>query len=173
MALAVCRICAAEVPRCSECPLARGCVAKKTGQAGVIPFRPKRKPAPHYDIAACVIRRGDKVLISQRRAHQMLGGLWEFPGGKRLPGEALEETARRELREEMGIEIRVGTCLCVVKHAYSHFRITLYAFDCRHVSGRPSALASDQVRWVPVRRLREYPFPAADREIIDRLCPAG
>ena len=99
----------------------------------------------------------------------MLAGLWEFPGGKQEPGETLPQSLERELMEETGIRVAVGRELCVVRHAYSHFRITLHAFLCRHVSGRPRQLANAGVRWVPVGGLDAFPFPAADRRILIAL----
>jgi A/G-specific adenine glycosylase len=132
-------------------------------------MRPKRKTTPHHAIAACVIRKQDKVLITRRRADQMLGGLWEFPGGKQQRGESLQQTARREIREELGIGIRVGRRLCRIRHAYSHFSVTLHTFECRHVRGAPRAIEVAALKWVPVNRLRRYPFSAADIKIIDVL----
>jgi A/G-specific adenine glycosylase len=166
-------VCRPAGPRCTACPLRRWCVARRDARTADLPVRSRRGAGPHYDIAAAVIRRGNKVLIARRRQDRMLGGLWEFPGGKRHPGETLAETARRELIEETGLEISVGALLCETRHAYTHFSITLYAFDCRPIRGRARPLDADELRWVPVERLRDYPFPAADREIIDLLTAGG
>ena len=129
----------------------------------------KRKKIPHYHVAACVIRKGHRVLISQRRQDQMLGGLWEFPGGKKHRNETIEAAAVRELKEEAGIDIRVEKEIMIVKHAYSHFTITLHALECVHVRGRAKAIESDAVRWVHIRDLSQYAFPSADRQIIEAL----
>jgi A/G-specific adenine glycosylase len=99
----------------------------------------------------------------------MLGGLWEFPGGKRERGETLAAAARREIREETGVRVRVGRKLCLVRHAYSHFRIRLHAFECAYEGGRAQARTSAEVRWAPIGRLRDYPFPTANRRILDVL----
>jgi len=99
----------------------------------------------------------------------MLGGLWEFPGGRRQATESLEETARREILEETGLRVRVGAEICVVKHAYTHFSITLHAFECRHVSGTPRPLCSQAVKWVHLCDLDPYPFPSASRKILAAL----
>ena len=69
-----------------------------------------------------------RLLIAQRPLDGLLGGLWEFPGGKRESGESLPDCLQRELREELAIEVEVGDCLAVVEHAFTHFRITLHAF---------------------------------------------
>jgi A/G-specific adenine glycosylase len=99
----------------------------------------------------------------------MLGGLWEFPGGKCEPGESLVECLRREIREELGLEIEVGDSLAVVKHAYSHFRMTLQAFDCRYLNGVPRSLGCAEWRWVRIDELAGLPFAVADQKIIAAL----
>jgi A/G-specific adenine glycosylase len=99
----------------------------------------------------------------------MLGGMWEFPGGKRQAGETIEEAGRREIIEELGLEVAVGREICRVNHAYSHFTMTLHALECRPVKGRPRPIACAAVKWVAERRLRDYPFPGADRQVLDAL----
>ncbi len=92
-------------------------------------------------MTAAITRRDDgRILIAQRPTDGMLGGLWEFPGGKRELGESLEACLKREIREELGIEIAVEHQVGVVKHAYTHLRITLYAFVCRYINGEPQTL---------------------------------
>ncbi|HNT77790.1 MAG TPA: (deoxy)nucleoside triphosphate pyrophosphohydrolase, partial [Anaerolineae bacterium] len=95
----------------------------------------------------------------------MLGGMWEFPGGKRQTGETLPEALRRELQEEMAIDIAVGEQLTVVKHAYTHFRITLYAFACRWVAGVPQCLACDAFQWATPAEMQALPMAVTDRKI--------
>ena len=124
---------------------------------------------PHYDIAAGVIWCCEQVLIAQRPPRGLLGGLWEFPGGKREPGESLEKCLRREVLEELGIAVQVGARVASVKHAYTHFRITLHAFHCQYLSGEPQCTACTAWRWVTPRELGRYAFPAANRKIIDML----
>jgi A/G-specific adenine glycosylase len=162
-------VCKPRNPNCAQCPLKRWCVAHAKGLTATIPVRPSRKPVPHIDVAACVIRRGDRLLIARRRPDQMLGGLWEFPGGKQEPGETLEQTAVREIAEEIGIEIRVVRKLGAIKHAFSHFKMTLHVFECRPQRGRARAVAVDAVKWVNIDELATYPFPAADQKIIQWL----
>jgi len=99
----------------------------------------------------------------------MLGGLWEFPGGRREPAETLRECLARELKEELEIEVEVGEPFLTVKHAYSHFRITLSTFHSRLTEGEPKAIACDEWRWVHPLKLGQYAFPRADLRIIERL----
>ena len=121
-------------------------------------------------IGVGVVRNGAcEVLIDQRLNEGLLGGLWEFPGGKQEPGELIVETIRRELEEELAIEVEVGAELIVVEHAYSHKRLRFVVHLCTWLSGEPQPLASQQVRWVRPDRLGEYPFPAANAQIIAAL----
>ena len=120
-----------------------------------------------------VLNGAGEVLIDQRLNEGLLGGLWEFPGGKQEPGELIVETIRRELEEELAIEVEVGAELIVVEHAYSHKRLRLVVHLCTWVSGEPQPLASQQVRWVRPEQLGEYPFPAANAQIIAALLGAG
>jgi mutator protein MutT len=96
----------------------------------------------------------------------MLGGLWEFPGGKRRPGEELSACLQREIMEELAIEIQVKELLVRVQHSFTHFNMTLYAFDCLWLSGKPQCLGCTDLRWVELHELDAFPFPVADQKII-------
>jgi len=162
-------ICTPRRPACPRCPLSELCRARLLNIQESLPVRRPTKPLPHYDIAAGVIWRGKHVLIAQRPPHGLLGGLWEFPGGKREPEESLEECLVREVREELGIEIRVRQPVTTVEHAYTHFRITLYAYHCQYVSGEPQAIGCTAWKWAAFEELNEYAFPAANHAIIAAL----
>jgi len=162
-------VCTPRGPRCAVCPLRGHCRALARGEQHKLPRRPPRKPIPHYDIAAGVVWKRGRVLIDRRRPDRMLGGLWEFPGGKREPGEPLEQTVVREVREEVGIDVQPIRLLVSVRHAYTHFRITLHAFECRYLSGRCRAIGCDDFKWVRPPDLDRYAFPKANRRIIDAL----
>jgi A/G-specific adenine glycosylase len=149
--------------------LGNGCQAKAHGEQDTLPVRARRKPIPHHDVAAGIIWRGGRVLIDQRKPEGLLGGLWEFPGGKRQAGEMLEAALVREVREELGIRIAVLRPLLAVRHAYTHFRITLHAFECRYVSGQPRALGCAAWKWVKPGELDRYAFPKANHAIIAAL----
>jgi A/G-specific adenine glycosylase len=125
---------------------------------------------PHYDVAAAAIWDDDgRLLIARRLPDDMLGGMWEFPGGRCEQGESLAECLRREIREELGLEIDVGDRLAIVRHAYSHFRITLHAFHCHPMRGEPQALECAEWRWVQFGELSDFPFSVADQRIIAAL----
>jgi A/G-specific adenine glycosylase len=164
------RICVPAAPQCHRCPLAESCLARARGTQLERPVRPPRRDTPHYDVVAGVIYREDGAFLIARRPLQgLLGGLWEFPGGKQEAGETLPEALQREIREELAIEIAVGPPLGEIKHAYTHFRITLHAFEARHVAGEPQHLGVDGHAWVTLEELDGYAFAVTDRKIIDIL----
>jgi len=159
-------ICTPRGPRCPTCPLNGVCRAYTVGDPESYPPPRRREPTPHYDVAAGVIWRDERVLIAQRPLDGLLGGLWEFPGGKQEAGETLTECLQRELDEELGIQVDVGQQLIVVRHAYTHFRVTVYAFECRYRSaGDPTARAVNDWRWVTLAELDDYALPVVDRKI--------
>jgi A/G-specific adenine glycosylase len=164
------RICTPKSPPCGVCPIADHCEARRLGVQQDRPVKRPRSRTPHYDVTAAVTRRADgRILIAQRPPDGMLGGMWEFPGGKRELGESLPECLRREIREELGMEIAVGEQIGTVRHAYSHFRITLYAFECKPVSGEPQAIGCADWAWVTLEELERYAFPVTDQKIIRML----
>jgi A/G-specific adenine glycosylase len=164
------RICTPRRPRCAACPVAVCCRAHaELEDPSRLPVRRARRLKPHLQVTAGLIWRGRSLLIAQRPAGGMLGGLWEFPGGKQEPGETLEECLAREIREELGIGIQVGERLVSIDHAYTHFRITLHAFAARHARGTPQALGCAAWRWVRPEELGDYAFPRTDRRVIEHL----
>lgn len=164
------RVCTPKAPDCTTCPIAVLCTAYQNGVQHERPVRSRRPRTPHYDVTAAITRRADgRILIAQRPPDGMLGGLWEFPGGKREAGESLADCLRREIREELAIDIAVDQQIGTVKHAYSHFRITLYAFVCRHISGKPQAIGCADWAWVTLDNLDRYAFSATDQKIIAML----
>lgn len=166
-------ICTPRSPRCSDCPLETLCLARARDTVHLRPGRRPRRERPHYDVAAGVIWNDGRLLIARRPPEGLLGGLWEFPGGKPEPGERLEDAAAREIREELEIEVEVGDRMVSVDHAYSHFEITLHAFHCRYLSGRPVARGCSAFAWVRPEELEDYAFPAANRRILERLAEAA
>lgn len=162
-------ICLPRNPRCLLCPVQKDCVARELGLQNEIPMKRANKELPHRIIAAGVIWKRGTILIQQRLSEGLLGGLWEFPGGKLEAGETLQECVTREVREEVGIEIRVGQEIIAVDHAYSHFSITLHAFRCDYVAGRVKLKSAQQFRWVKPSALEQYAFPAANKKIIATL----
>jgi A/G-specific adenine glycosylase len=120
-------------------------------------------------VAVGVIYKAGRILIDKRKADGLLGGLWEFPGGKKEPGESLEAALLREVREELAITIHVERPLAVVDHAYSHFRVRIHAFECTWISGEPRCITCAALKWVRLQDLSRYAFPAANNKIIQAL----
>ncbi len=162
-------VCTPRAPQCQACPLEGVCRAHQAGRERDYPRRVGRRAIPHYDVAAAVVQRRGRILIDRRKAQGLLGGLWELPGGKVAPGETPAAAARREVAEELGIRIRVLGLLATVRHAYSHFRVTLHAFDCRYVSGRCRAIGCEAFRWVRPGELGRYAFPAVNLKLFAAL----
>ena len=115
-----------------------------------------------------VFREG-KLLITQRQADAHLGGLWEFPGGKREPNETFEECLARELREELGIEVAVGELVESLTHAYPEKTVHLKFYRCRWAQHEPQTLGCSAFKWVTAAELKDYAFPAADSRLLDKL----
>ncbi len=162
-------ICKPQNPLCDRCPLKKICEAKKLGVQEARPVIKKRKPTPHYDVTAGIIRKNGRVLIAQRPVDKLLGGMWEFPGGKMEDGETKEMCLRRELKEELGIEVKVGKQVMTLRHAYSHFKITLYVFESKLIKGKPRAIEVADFKWLPPRALAAYPMGKTDRLIAESL----
>jgi len=162
-------ICLPRNPHCTECPLQLECAAFQKNLQNELPVKAKRAPVPHYQVAAAVIVKDDKALIDLRNSTGLLGGLWEFPGGKVEAGETLPEALIRELREELGVEVTVGEALGIYRHAYTHFKVTVHTFRAVIVKGDPKPLQSEGVEWVEIELLGEYPMGKVDRLIAREL----
>ena len=162
-------VCTPRKPACETCPLADRCQAFAQGLQQTIPVRRPRRVPPHRDVTAAVIWNGEKVLISQRMADSMLGGLWEFPGGKCEAGETHQVCLQREILEELAVHIDVGEHLISFDHAYSHLHITLHAFHCRPLDGPPQAIEVADWQWVAPDELSAYPLSVADQRIAQAL----
>jgi mutator protein MutT len=108
-------------------------------------------------------------LITRRHAEAHLGGLWEFPGGKREANETFEKCLVRELREELGIEVEVDELIESLTHTYPEKTVHLKFFRCRWKRNEPQALDCLDFKWVSADELSEYSFPAADARLLRRL----
>jgi A/G-specific adenine glycosylase len=164
-------VCLPGAPRCSSCPLNTHCQAFAKGVQGERPVRSKKSPIPHYTVTAGVLEREGKVLIARRPQGELLGGLWEFPGGKCKQGETLESCLQREWREELDLAVKVGETVGVFSHAYTHFRVTVHAFRCHSTKGEPVVREHSEIRWVSPKALEAYPMGKIDREISKAVTP--
>ena len=126
---------------------------------------------PHHvvEVSAALIFHGGKLLIAQRHTDAHLGGLWEFPGGKREAGETFEQCLVREIREELGVEISAGKLFEEVVHDYPEKSVHLKFFICQLLSGEPQPLGCAAFKWVGKSELDDHAFPAADAQLLDKL----
>ncbi|MFI5375571.1 MAG: (deoxy)nucleoside triphosphate pyrophosphohydrolase [Candidatus Rokuibacteriota bacterium] len=122
------------------------------------------------EVVAAVIERDGRILIARRLAASHLGGLWEFPGGKRQPGESAEAALAREIREELDAAVAVGELLDTVDWAYPEKTVRLHFFRCA-LQGEARPAEGQEIAWVRPAELRDYQFPAADAGLVDRLSP--
>jgi A/G-specific adenine glycosylase len=162
-------LCSPRAPHCTACPLSDLCQARALGVQEERPVMKARPAIPHYTVTAAVMRRGEKILIAHRPSKGLLGGLWEFPGGKLEPGETLPDGLRREIREELGVNIRVGEPFGVYPHAYTHFRVTLHAFLSNLDGEEPQPLEASELRWVLPSELGDFPMGKIDRQISNKI----
>jgi A/G-specific adenine glycosylase len=162
-------ICLPGSPDCAQCPIQEDCQAYAAGQQAEYPRRKPKTKIPHHSVAAAVIREGRRVLITQRAQDDMFGGMWEFPGGKQEGGESLKSCLKREIKEELGVKIKVSEEIGVFNTTYTHFRVTLHAFECQLDGGRPRPVEVDDLRWVTVDELGGFPMSKLDRLISQEL----
>lgn len=161
-------VCRPRRPECTICPLTADC-RSFPHDVDRYPVRIKRAPVPEYRVAIGVVEKGGRLLITRRARDGLLGGLWEFPGGKLKAGESAESACRREIKEETGLTVHIEQHLAQVRHAYTHFKIMADVFFCRHRSGRVRLNAAEAHRWVAAGQLDSYPFPGANRKFMDRV----
>ena len=159
-------VCRSRSPQCLVCPVRSDCRAAREGVQEIIPA-PRKLRLERIDVAVAVIERDGRVLLQERPAGGLLAGLWEFPGGKVETGEGLTVALRREIREELGVEIEGIRRLTTVRHAYTRFAATLHAFRCR-IAG-PGPEPGRRRRWVTLKQVRRYPLPSGSVKIVDFL----
>lgn len=163
-------ICRPQNPLCRQCPVRRFCSAFAQSRQEEFPCRKPRKTTPQYHIAVGVVQKDGRVLITRRAEKGLLGGLWEFPGGKVHQGaETAEQACRREIKEEVNLEVQVGPHLARVKHAYTHFKIVMDVFLCEYLAGEVALNGPVDFRWITAEELGNYPFPRGNQKFMPQL----
>jgi len=163
-------VCLPGTPRCEECPFSPVCRAYRQNLTGEFPFKSKKKPIPTLEVGAAITWRDDRTfLIARRKEEGLLGGMWEFPGGKREKGEDMPACIRRELQEEMGIDVEVNERFVRVRHTYSHFHLRLEVYHCRWKGDAPRAIDCADFRWATLEDCLQLPFGKADRKVLQAL----
>ena len=164
-------VCTPKNPNCKACPVAKFCLGKK--DPSLYPVKKKKAPVPTVRVGAAAIRNGrGQYLIAQRKPTGLLGGLWEFPGGKVEEGESLQACARREIQEELGIGIKVGEKRIVVHHTYSHFKLEMHVYNAVVEKGRPRCIDCAAFRWVYPRAFDDFAFSRADLYVTENILKA-
>tara|TARA_Y100001970_G_scaffold287870_2_gene413603 strand:+ start:629 stop:1693 length:1065 start_codon:yes stop_codon:yes gene_type:complete len=162
-------ICRPNKPLCQKCPIKQFCKAGISGSIASYPLKIQPKIKPKFHVAVGVVQKGNQILITKRRASGFLGGLWEFPGGKIIKKESCAECIIREIDEEIGIKVKPVKFIAQIKHQYSHFSITLDAYYCKHISGKPSPIECDDIKWINKKDLHKFPFPKANHKLFNFL----
>lgn len=162
-------VCKPQNPVCGRCPLQPECHAYRVGKVNEYPKRLKSKPVPEYHIVVGVVFKHNHVLITQRNSEGLLGGLWEFPGGKVRKNEDPETACIREIKEEVNLMVKIDSYLSRVKHAYTHFKITLDVFCCRYLKGKVRLNGPVDYRWIKLSEIERFPFPKANHKFIPLL----
>jgi A/G-specific adenine glycosylase len=162
-------LCRPSSPSCGDCPLAGPCVARGASRQATLPVREKRPPRPTHHVAVGVVENRGRLLITRRKPDGLLGGLWEFPGGKVRDGESAGEACAREIGEETGISVEVGEHVASVSHAYSHFKVEMDVFRCRFRGGEIVLDGPVDYRWIAPDEIGQYPIPKASHKILPYL----
>jgi len=162
-------VCIPKNPDCICCPLQKDCLANQYKLQDDLPVRMKKSHQPHLQVTAAVIKKDDQVLLAKRPSKGLLGGMWEFPGGKQEENETLPETLEREIKEELDAIIQVGEHLGTYQHAYTHYKVTLHAYECRLVSEQMKMNYHTDLIWAPLETLQSYPMGKLDRIIAKQL----
>jgi A/G-specific adenine glycosylase len=161
------RVCTFRGPKCDACPLGAGCKARASGEPERWPSKKPKKEVPHKEVAVGVIWDDGRFYVQRRKEEGLLGGLWEFPGGKREKGETFEQCLRREIREETGFRVDVGPYLTTVQHRYTHFSVELHTYHCFLKKGKGPG------RWVTLEEVGKLALPKANLRILDELRRTG
>ena len=163
------RVCTPHQPDCNRCPLGEFCLARTNSQVNRYPRRVASRSVPQYRIAVGVVLKKGRLLITQRKADGLLGGLWEFPGGKIKKGETAEAAVIREIEEEVNLRVTVKERLARVKHAYTHFKIQMDVFICDYKNGRIKLDGPVDFRWVTSTGIDRFPLPKANHKFLPAL----
>ena len=162
-------VCRPRAPRCASCPISEHCAALQAGAAESLPVKAPKKPRPQYTLGVGIVFRNERVLIARRPENGLLAGLWEFPSARQFQEEPLSDTCIRAVREATGVDASVRDRFRTVKHAFTHFSVTMHAFQCEYRAGEACAKTCSDVRWVGPDRFGDYAFSRANRKFIEYM----
>ncbi len=161
-------VCTPRAPACERCPVRALCVARRRGVQLQRPVKSARRARPERVYAAAIIYKQRRVLLSQRPADELLGGLWAFPAAECGLGEGMSHHLRQALRQDWGLEVTVGPQQHTLRHGFTHFKLILHVFVCQWRAGRVKR-GSGPRRWVRLAELEAYPMGKTDRQIAQAL----
>ena len=124
---------------------------------------------PTVEVGAGLIVREGRILIAKRQTLAHLGGLWEFPGGKRKPGESFEACLTREVMEELGLTIAVHEQVASAEHHDAQRWVRLRFYRCTILAGEPQPIGCEACRWITPAEIGTYPFPPADEPLVRQI----
>ncbi len=163
-------VCTARSPRCDACPIRHACIARAQGKQDVLPLKTKKRAVPQRRGVAGILLDGEgRVLVVQRPKQGLLASLWKFPGGMLEGDESPETGLQRTVKDELGLHVKPEKSVAIIKHAYTHFRLILHVWSCRHGDGSVQALQCQQWKWVSPKNLSGLPFSKADSMVISTL----
>ena len=165
------KVCRVDHAQCNTCPIDEICMANKMSIPESYPTRIKRKVIPHKEIVAGIIWQREKFLITKREENALLGGLWEFPGGEIASSETPVGALRRQIKEKWDIDINIKKKVGNVKHAYSHFKITLTLYQCQTWGSVKSQ--NKGYRWITPIEINNFPFPKSNHKLFKLLNSSG
>lgn len=164
-------VCTPSTPDCGSCPVAHLCLALAGSRVSLFPLRLKTKRIPCHRISTGIVIKAGRVLVTRRKLDGLLGGLWEFPGGKQNKGESAEHACIREIKEETGLDVSIVSFLTHVRHAYTHFKIEMDVFYCDYISGDVVLDGPIDHQWIAFENIRRLAFPTANRKFIPLIDP--
>ena len=160
-------ICRSTKPICIKCPIKKSCKGYLNNSPEEYPLKLLKKKTPSVIVVVALIWRKNKFYIQKRKINSMLGGLWEFPGGRIREGEFLTSALEKRVRDECGLEIIVNEKIGVIKHKYSHFSITMHGFNCQEKS-RIEPVAKEH-RWISSKQIDQFAFPKANHKLFSLI----
>lgn len=161
-------ICTPRNPKCTQCPLKEKCLGRIKDTAQLLPNRGEKSEKIAIQVAIAIIHKNGKVFIQKRPSEGLMGGLWEFPGGK-VEDEKPKAAMEREIKEELGISLQNIKLFKKIRHGYTKFSVDLNCFTADHAKGKVKLTAAAKGKWVKLDDLNKYPFPAANVKLIKQL----
>ena len=161
-------ICTPKSPKCAACPVRDHCLALQEGTVELLPNKGPAKPKVKIQVVIVILEKEGKIFVQKRHEKGLMGGLWEFPGGKVEPGETLEAALEREVREETGFGFENLRFFMNLQHAYTRYLVDLNCYLAEPKGDLGALTAASESRWVSAEELKAMAFPAANVKILDR-----